>query len=157
MALETKKKLDWTDIEAIYTSLNEAREQFQMPTVSVVNQARKRTLTTDATTLEAEIVAMSENDYISKAIEKNELTIPDIEDPQRKTKMYPGIFNDMKDIIADILEVCPHTERSGGGGDTCSLCHGVPFNSAAHGGSGFNWYSGGASTGFSPHFRNSPY
>jgi hypothetical protein len=30
MALETKKKLDWTDIQNIYNSLNKARTKFSM-------------------------------------------------------------------------------------------------------------------------------
>ena len=64
MSIETKKKLDWTDIQNIYNSLNQARTKFSMSQVAVPEKEKKRPIPTDATNLEAEIVAMKTNKYL---------------------------------------------------------------------------------------------
>lgn len=143
MAIETKKKLDWTDIQNIYTSLNEARTKFFMSQVSVPEKEKKRPIPTDATNLEAEIVAMKSNKYLS------DLNIPDVRDPKVKERIKPDIFNQMKININNILGVCPHDgsyngsgyNGSFGGGGESFDCY--PRFESAPNCPGHRWESGG--------------
>lgn len=144
MAIETKKKLDWTDIQNIYNSLNQARTKFSMSQVTVPEKERKRPIPTDATNLEAEIVAMKTNKYLSS------LNIPDVRDPQVKEKIKPDIFNQMKLNIDNILGICPHdgsyngsgyNGSFGGGGGESFDC--FPTFSSKPGCSDFTWSRAG--------------
>lgn len=146
MAIETKKKLDWTDIQNIYNSLNQARTKFSMSQVAVPEKEKKRPIPTDATNLEAEIVAMKTNKYLSS------LNIPDVRDPQVKEKIKPDIFNQMKTNIDNILAVCPHdgtyngsafNSSFGGGGENFDC---FPSFSSAVGCDGHRWREGGTFT-----------
>lgn len=149
MAIETKKKLDWTDIQNIYNSLNQARKKFSMSQVSVPDKEKKRPIPTDATNLEAEIVAMKTNKYLSN------LKIPDVRDPQTKEKIKPDIFNQMRANIDNILGTCPHDSSyngsgyngsfGGGGGEDFS-CY--PRFDSARCDSNFGWRPGNPETNF---------
>lgn len=133
MALETKKRLDWTDIQDIYTSLNAARTKFEMSLVAIPDKEKKRPIPTDATNLEAEIIAMKTNKYLSN------LNIPDVRDPQTKERIKPDIFNQMKLNINNILGECPHDGS---------------YNGSGYNGSGFG--GGGESFDCYPRFESAP-
>lgn len=148
MAIETKKKLDWTDIQNIYNSLNQARTKFSMSQVTVPEKEKKRPIPTDATNLEAEIVAMKTNKYLSN------LNIPDVRDPQTKERIKPDIFNQMRANIDNILGTCPHDSSYngsgyngsfGGGGEDFS-CY--PRFDSARCDSNFGWRPGNPETNF---------
>lgn len=107
MSIESKNKLKWSDIESIYSSLNKVRkEHFKMSKITIPDREKKRSVPSDATSLEDEIIAMKDNDYITQAIKDKKLKIPDISDPEFKELIYPDIFKDMKDIVDDLWDVC---------------------------------------------------
>lgn len=143
MALERKRRLDWSDIQEIYSSLNEARDKFDMTKVSIPEEKKKKAVVSNVSDLKNEITSMLTNKYIAEA----EITTDDIKIPERRTLIYPSPFVMMKNTIADILDVCPHngsycpsecTSEGGGESYGCNTFHSDSVNTSQSWCSGFN-------------------
>lgn len=144
MALERKKRLDWSDIQSIYNSLNQARDKFSMNRVTVPEETRKKAVPSNVSDLKDEITSMVTNSYIQAA----GITTNNIQVPERKTLIYPSPFVAMKNTIDQILDVCPHNgtyhasgfySSNGGGGEDfgCNIFHSDTCDS--HGGQTPGW------------------
>lgn len=110
MGLERKNRLNWNDIQNIYNNLNQAREKFQLTTIEVPNETKRRPIPDNVSDLKNEVDDMLSNDYISRA----NITTSSIIIPTTKTLIYPTPFNAISEAIDQMLNVCPHNGNYNG-------------------------------------------
>lgn len=99
MAIESKQLLSWADIQAIYTSLNQIREDFSMNTVNVPGKSGT-VKNSDIQRIDTYINEMRSNRYIG------DVAITGVTIPDRGTLIYPVELRRMSDTLVNIEQVC---------------------------------------------------
>lgn len=99
MAFSTGSTVAWSDVQAIYNSLNTARTKFGFSTVSVPSNPGS-CLPSQVSALNNSIQAMSSSGYVGSNANTG-ITIP-----ASGTLLYPGIFNTMKNTISTVQGLC---------------------------------------------------
>ena len=102
MPLQVGQLLDWTDIQAIYTNLNIAKQKFSQTQVSIPANEGKAVLTTHLSTLVSQIEAMSSLDKIGSAANVG-VTIP-----SRGDLITPFEFSRAAQVAETIAGICNH-------------------------------------------------
>lgn len=130
MGFHMIEKVSWEDIQALYTSLNEARTKFTLATVEVPENP--------GLTIPANIQALNDsvNDMSSISFLTN-IAVTGVVVPSTNELLKGKPFQQINGTISSILDTCPHDTSGGdsggggcsfsGGGDSCSSNRGGFF------------------------------
>ena len=108
MGFQVSEKVSWEDIQALYTSLNEARTKFTLAAV----EAPSNPGLTKPDSMQA--LNDSVNDMASLSFLTN-VAVTGVVVPASRELLRGKPFNQINGTIANILNTCPHDPDAGGG------------------------------------------
>ena len=137
----TGNKASWSDITALYTKLNTARQKFSFATVSAPNHQGQLTKVSDITTLNSFITQMQSNANLTTVAKA-------VTPPAKGDLLKPLFVNTLSTTIDNIQNANNFSNSSFGNSSFGNTSFGnSSFKNSSFGNSGFgnsSWFDGNA-------------